>query len=45
MLKNKMITLTTVSNLEDEICKFIQKNITKEVVMNICNCKIVNGQL
>lgn len=42
-IKNKVYK--TLDNLEDEICKFIQKNLTKEVVMNICNCKIVNDQL
>ena len=42
-IKNKVYK--TLDELEREICKFIQRNITKEIVMNICNCKIINGQL
>lgn len=42
-IKNKVYK--TLDDLEDEVCKFIQKNLTKEVIMNICNCKIVNDQL
>ncbi len=36
-IKNK--AYKTLDNLEDEVCKFIQNNLTKDVVMNICKTK------
>ena len=35
----------TLDSLEDEVCKFIQNNLTKDVVTNICNSKVTSGQL